>query len=68
MKGIPANYGDIRTFLRRMAETFGDVNKKAMAQEMLARSYQGNMMGEAFFQMFDQRVMRAGYERIMMTT
>src|SRR6266852_2326094 len=62
IKGIPANYGDARTFLRRMAKTFGDVNKKAMAQEMLARSYQGNMMGEAFFQMFDQRVMRAGYE------
>src|SRR5712692_9515923 len=62
IKGILANYGDSRTFLRRMAETFGDVNKKATAQEMLARSYQGNMMGEVFFQMFNQRIMRAGYE------
>ncbi len=62
MKGFPVSYGDIRTFMRNLAETFGDVNKKATAQEMLARSYQGNMTGEAFFQMFDQRVMRAGYE------
>src|SRR5713101_6622774 len=62
MRGYLANYRDVRTFLRSLAETFGDVNKKATAQEMLARSYQGNMMGEAFFQMFDQRVMRAGYE------
>ena len=49
-------------FLRSLAETFGDVNKKATVQEMLAKSYQGNMIGEVFFQMFDQRVMRAGYE------
>jgi len=46
--------------MRRLSETFGDINKKATAQEMLAKSYQGNMTGEVFFQMFDQRVMRAG--------
>src|SRR6266849_11067530 len=62
MKGYPINYGDVKTFLRVMNKNFRDMNKKLMAQELLSRSYQGNMTGEAFFQMFEQRVLRAGYE------
>jgi hypothetical protein len=52
-------FGD---FMEKLVQTFGDVNKKATAQEQLSRSFQGKMLAESFFQMFEQRVRVANYE------
>jgi hypothetical protein len=50
---------EFKDFMEALTNTVGDVNKKAMAQEQLSRSYQGKMLAEAFFQMFEQRVQAA---------
>jgi hypothetical protein len=42
-------------FMEKLTQTFGDVNKKATAQEQLSRSFRGKMMAGSFFQMFEQR-------------
>jgi hypothetical protein len=53
---------EFEEFTGALTSTFGDVNKRATAQEQLLRSYQGKMPAEAFFQMFEQRVWAAKYE------
>jgi hypothetical protein len=60
--GLAANYETFREFMKKMMETFGDVNKKVTAQEQLLRSFQGKMLAEAFFQIFEQRVRAVRYE------
>jgi hypothetical protein len=54
---------EFKGFMESLTGTFGDINKRATAQEQLLRSYQGKMAAEAFFQMFEQRVRAVKYKR-----
>jgi hypothetical protein len=52
---------NFKVFIEKLTRMFRDVNKKAMAQEQLSRSFQGKMTAE-LFQLFEQRVRAARYE------